>query len=752
MIFLYFLLICGIKFNEKSAYAELDDRSTCKDILPINNVTASNTRSGFATSNAVDNSSSTWWASDGKGSWIQLDLGSVQNICSVDTSWYKGNTRVYNFVLGTSTDGTNFTNILDSKTNSTGLSTEKYDINNTNVRYIRITVNGNSENNYASLSDIKVYGTLEQPNPPMNSDGNKSISTATGTKYETNPSISVGTDDSKYSEGEKVAIFGRLYNGTGFSSETLKIVVNKTHYEFLGGFHLLNESEVIPAAVVSILSDSLGRYNYNISLQEIGKYLVSASANISGNNVESFSGFEVTSIFFSSSAIMAYLAISSFLLLLVVIWIGNSKFGDLRNPQQYRRKQDEIANFELLRFLCLSAIAGFSILSFVFADSEIGVNSPIGLVKQNFAVLNKTQMQSADPDKESQWVINVGGSQVDNYTGGLQIPTYVVIFGLAGGYLRYLYGLRFFFGRWIKAEGYEDVDKKWGDLNVMDNMSFLRHSLRSLSLFFLAPLLAVAVWFILFQGGTTGKYAIAALSFSIGLITEEAIQFIITFARKIFGGISEETTKEKEDTKIKVLKTIPADGSTGVSVFTDILASFEVPIEKKTVDHGFTLSVESDKGIEDIPGTVTPGEDALTYRFVPKSRKLEPDRQYVASIEGVVDLVGRECETLAWLFSTRNRPTILKVNPLDKDKVQIDSKITVEFSEPVDEESVRKNFTVKEDDTPIRGKINVKGMTAIFTPSNRLRKERIYKVVLNKEIKDLANNEMVDGKEWVFFT
>lgn len=742
MIFLYFTLICGIKFNENRAYAELDEVGTCIDILPINNVTASNTRPGFPTSNAIDNSSRTWWASDGESSWIQLDLGSVQNICSVDTSWYKGNTHVYNLVLGTSTDGTNFTNVLDSKTNSTGSSTERYNINNTNVRYIRLTVNGNSENNYTSISDIKVYGTLEQPNAPVNSDGNRSMATA-------NPSIAVGIDNSKYSQGEKVSIFGRLYNGTNFSSEPVKIVVNKTHYEYFGGYRPLNKSEVIPVAVGSILSDPLGRFIYNISLQEVGKYLVSASANISGNYAESFIGFEVKSIFTSWSAIMAYFAISSLLLLLVVIWHGNSKFEGLSNIQQFRLVQNDIANYELLRFLCLSAIAGFSILSFVFADSEIGVNSPIGMVKQNFASLNKTQM---DSDLQSQWIINVGGSQEDNYTGGIPIPTYVVILGLAGGYLRYLYGLRYFFGAWLKDGGYEDVEKYWGDLNFMDNMSFLRHSLRSLSLFFLAPLLAVSVWFILFQAGTTGKFAIAAVSFSIGLITEEAIQFLISFARKIFGDGSERTTKEKEDTKIKVVKKIPADGSTGVSVFTDILASFEVPVVKKTVDHGFTLSVESDGGREDIPGTVTPGEDTLTYRFVPNIRKLEPDRQYVASIEGVVDLVGRECETVAWLFSTRNKPTILKANPQDKDKVQIDSKITVEFSEPVDEESVRRNFIVEEDGTPISGKINVKGMTAIFTPSNQLRKGRTYKVVLNKEIKDLANNEMAQAREWVFFT
>ena len=39
---------------------------------------------------------------------------------------------------------------------------------------------------------------------------------------------------------------------------------------------------------------------------------------------------------------------------------------------------------------------------------------------------------------DGQWVINIGG-QPPNYDYGIQIPISVLIFGILGGYLRYLY-------------------------------------------------------------------------------------------------------------------------------------------------------------------------------------------------------------------------------------------------------------------------------------------------------------------------
>ena len=116
---------------------------------------ASNSQTGFPASMAVDNNLNTVWSNYGIGSYIQLDLGTSKNICSIDIAWYKGNVRTNNFVISTSQDGKTFKTALSTVSGGKTLSYEKYDVVDTNARYIRITVNGNSQNNYASISEIR---------------------------------------------------------------------------------------------------------------------------------------------------------------------------------------------------------------------------------------------------------------------------------------------------------------------------------------------------------------------------------------------------------------------------------------------------------------------------------------------------------------------------------------------------------------------------------------------------------------------
>ncbi len=61
------------------------------------NLERSGSQSGFPASNVLDNNLNTRWSNNGKGSWIQMDLGSSKNICSVNIAWYKGNERQNNY-------------------------------------------------------------------------------------------------------------------------------------------------------------------------------------------------------------------------------------------------------------------------------------------------------------------------------------------------------------------------------------------------------------------------------------------------------------------------------------------------------------------------------------------------------------------------------------------------------------------------------------------------------------------------------
>ena len=113
-------------------------------------------RLDFLELNVLDDNLDTRWSNNGVGSWIQLDLGTINKVCDISIAWYKGNERQNNFVISTSNDGVAFTNVLSSKSTGSTLNPEKYDIVDTNARYIRITVNGNTLNSYASITEVSV--------------------------------------------------------------------------------------------------------------------------------------------------------------------------------------------------------------------------------------------------------------------------------------------------------------------------------------------------------------------------------------------------------------------------------------------------------------------------------------------------------------------------------------------------------------------------------------------------------------------
>lgn len=77
---------------------------------------------------------------------------------------------------------------------------------------------------------------------------------------------------------------------------------------------------------------------------------------------------------------------------------------------------------------------------------------------------------------------------------------------------------------------------------------------------FLSPILAIGVWFILAQlgiqgqqqgvQGQTGIFVLAAVSFTIvsftiGLVTEEAVEYLISFAKERLGGAQQTNSGTK---------------------------------------------------------------------------------------------------------------------------------------------------------------------------------------------------------------
>ena len=153
--------------NNGTVSITVQDPASCTTNLPITGITASGSESARPPSNSIDNNFGTRWANPALGSWLRADLGSIQNICSVDIAWYKGNARQYHFVIATSTDGITFTNVFSGDSSGTTASSEKYIIPATDARYIRVTINGNTQNNAASIFELDIFGSSSGNSPPV---------------------------------------------------------------------------------------------------------------------------------------------------------------------------------------------------------------------------------------------------------------------------------------------------------------------------------------------------------------------------------------------------------------------------------------------------------------------------------------------------------------------------------------------------------------------------------------------------------
>ncbi len=248
-------------------------------------------------------------------------------------------------------------------------------------------------------------------------------------------------------------------------------------------------------------------------------------------------------------------------------------------------KPEEFSNLALVQFFAISAI----VVCFILAISWI----PTGPSWERFPISTK----ELTIGNQTQWVLNIGGvkdSDTGNLTsGGLQIPIFIIISGILGSYIRYLYiGIKEFKERnFAKIHELLDAEQKVGlaksDLekirfdkqvlppDLLENynrqleemegiykqleyeaiqkriklrMDEIHHTLESLGFIFLAPLLSVSAWLILVIGGTNNNYTFALVGFSVGLATERIIDSMKSFVGGKLSSDDKPATAKSEKT------------------------------------------------------------------------------------------------------------------------------------------------------------------------------------------------------------
>ena len=114
---------------------------------------------GNVPANAVDGSLGTRWSANGLGHWLRLDLGGSRNVEFIKLAWYKGDTRsaTFDVDIGAGPDGP-WTRVLTGANSARTLALETHDFTDAPGRYVRITGQGNSVNDWNSITEAEVWG------------------------------------------------------------------------------------------------------------------------------------------------------------------------------------------------------------------------------------------------------------------------------------------------------------------------------------------------------------------------------------------------------------------------------------------------------------------------------------------------------------------------------------------------------------------------------------------------------------------
>ncbi|ATB41893.1 hypothetical protein CYFUS_007369 [Cystobacter fuscus] len=111
---------------------------------------------GNGPQNTMDDQLGTRWSNLGKGSWIDYDLGSLKSMQGVAIAWHEGNLRANTFTLSVSPDGMNYTQVYSGKSTGTTAAAETYTFSALTSRRLRITFQGNTLNEWASIAEARV--------------------------------------------------------------------------------------------------------------------------------------------------------------------------------------------------------------------------------------------------------------------------------------------------------------------------------------------------------------------------------------------------------------------------------------------------------------------------------------------------------------------------------------------------------------------------------------------------------------------
>ena len=314
----------------------------------------------------------------------------------------------------------------------------------------------------------------------------------------TNEFIELSSHADKHLVGQNVAISGIYYDSNGQpidGSIKLRYFYTPLNNELVFGDDREN------------LSAKNGMFfDTSFTPDKPGRYLIEAESQS-----KAFDSLHITVVDFTSTPqfVVVVMAVSALIILLTIVSSLRTGKGNV-----------SLSVFRVARFTLVSIIVFGMISFFYFSDIEYGRGGTLGIVLYEFS-----EERKFDQPLDLNWVLHIGGVSQEQYRGGLIIPIYILIFGVFGGYLRFFY---YTANKWLKREVLSQLTDKENEL-IFEGKPLLStanekydlieseahggriHSILArvltnrvmgdLSLLFIAPILAVMMYFVLSQSG-----------------------------------------------------------------------------------------------------------------------------------------------------------------------------------------------------------------------------------------------------------
>lgn len=133
--------------------------------LCFSNIYATDEDGGHVATNVADGDLATRWSGEGLGTALILNFGNDTPIVdSLKIAWHKGDERIADFkVYGRSSDSSPWYEMLDQSSNGMTNQFESYNLPNDEVSALKIEGNGNSINQWNSISELQVLGGSDEP-------------------------------------------------------------------------------------------------------------------------------------------------------------------------------------------------------------------------------------------------------------------------------------------------------------------------------------------------------------------------------------------------------------------------------------------------------------------------------------------------------------------------------------------------------------------------------------------------------------